>query len=374
MNLCLNKKMKALVSVLAFATMTYAQAPAADANQPAAAPAAETSVAPAAAPQETAPAAEASAPETAPAEAPVAAETASEPVSETAAVPVAVRGADAAAEPAVVSPAPEATPAVEEPAVMVAPKAVRGADNGYAAEDRSRSTTNTVYYEKVYTGDDGVPVRTVYVAQREGRDTVTLDKLMGLVPMTFKVGASGSIGSYYMSTSEWDGDQYDGMNWRAGLKTIIPLSEYTMGIKLGVLFEQSVASESYYINGLPYSYKFKQKKIDVPVLFTFKAPTSRIFFDLGAQLSIPLYDKLKYTKTDVKGTKTTHRIDMIDEDYRNSVDWAFLFGFSVLVHKHISLDIGADLGLSNLYDGHVKYMDLDLSATSFNIGLSLYAF
>ena len=365
MNLKMNK-IVGMLSIVALAGGAFAQAPAAapEAVAPAEAPAASEAT-PAATPEApaAAPAAEAVAetPAAEPQNTPVeTAAPAAAPVEESA--PVAVRGADAAAP-------------VEEPAVMVAPKAVRGADgSANATVERPRSTTNTVYYETIYTREDGVPVRTVYVAQREGKDTVSMDKLMGLVPMEFKIGAHGSIGSYYLSSNEWDGDQYDGMNWRAGLMSILPLSEYTMGVKLGVLYEQSEASQSYYINGIPYSFKFKQKKIDIPVLFTFKAPSSRIYFDLGAQLSIPLYDKLKYTYTDIDGKKGSARIDMIDENFRNSVDWSFLFGFSVMVHKYVSLDVGADIGLSNLYSGHIKYLDLELSPASFNIGLTLYPF
>ena len=345
MNIRMNK-IVGILSTLTLAGMVFAQDPVAPAEN-AAAPVEQ------AAPVAEAPAA---APEAAPVEEAVA------PAEESA--PVAVRGAEEV-------PAP-----VEEPVITEAPRAVRGAASTGPAEDpvqKFRDAKNTVYYEKVYT-NEGAPVRTVYVAQRNEKDSVTMEQLLGLVPMEFKVGAHGTIGSYYMSTNEWDGDQYDGMNWKLGLMSILPLSEYTMGIKVGVLYEQSEASQSYYVNGLPCTFKFKQKKIDVPVLFTFKAPTSRIYFDLGAQLSIPLYDKLKYTSTDASGKKSSNRIDMIDEDYRNSIDWAFVFGFSVMVHKHISLDVGADVGLSNIYSGHMKYVDLDMSSASFNIGLTLYPF
>ena len=298
------------------------------------------------------------------------------------AAPVAVRGADApaAAEaPAAVAEAPAAAEPVEEPAVVVAPKAVRGAgkneDVGPSSEaaQRFRDARNTVYYETVYTGQDGVPVRTVYVAEREGKDTVTLDDLRGLYPMSFKIGAHASVGAYQLAGNDWDSDQYNGMNWKAGIMSIIPLNAYTMGIKLGVLYEQAKASESYIVNEVPTSYKFSQKKIDIPVLFTFKAATSRIFFDLGAEMSIPVYDKLRLSYTDAKDNKHTDKIDMMD-DYRNSMDWAFVFGFSVMANQYISLDISANLGMSDLYDGHMKYLNLNLDASSFNVGISVYPF
>ena len=351
MEVQMNRKLTGILSVLALSAFTFAQEGAAATAAPAAAAPAEE------------------------------------------AAPVAVRGADAAAAPAAteqaaapvaaeapaaVAEAPAAEP-VAEPAVVVAPKAVRGAGNtedvgpSSEAAQRFRDARNTVYYETVYTREDGVPVRTVYVAEREGRDTVTLDELRGLYPMSFKIGAHASVGAYQLAGNDWDSDQYNGMNWKAGIMSIIPLNAYTMGIKLGVLYEQSRASESYYINGIPTSYKFSQKKIDIPVLFTFKAATSRIFFDLGAEMSIPVYDKLRISYTDAKDNKHTSKIDMMD-DYRNSMDWAFVFGFSVMANKYISLDIAANLGMSDLYDGHMKYLNLNLDASSFNVGISVYPF
>ena len=255
---------------------------------------------------------------------------------------------------------------------------MRGADNkdvgpSSEAAQRFRDARNTVYYETVYTREDGVPVRTVYVAEREGKDTVTMDELRGLYPMSFKIGAHASVGAYQLAGSDWDSDQYNGMNWKAGIMSIIPLNAYTMGIKLGVLFEQSRASESYYVNEVPTNFKFSQKKIDIPVLFTFKAATSRIFFDLGAEMSIPLYDKLRVSYTDGNDKKHSSRTDMMD-DYRNNLDWAFVFGFSVMANKYISLDISANLGMSDLYDGHMKNLNLNLDASSFNVGISVYPF
>lgn len=353
----MNRKITGILSVLALSAFTFAQEGAAATAAPAAAAPAE----------EAAPVAVrgADAPAAAAAEAPAATEQATAPVA--AEAPAAVAEATAAAEP------------VEEPAVVVAPKAVRGAgkneDVGPSSEaaQRFRDARNTVYYETVYTGQDGVPVRTVYVAEREGKDTVTLDDLRGLYPMSFKIGAHASVGAYQLAGNDWDSDQYNGMNWKAGIMSIIPLNAYTMGIKLGVLYEQAKASESYIVNEVPTSYKFSQKKIDIPVLFTFKAATSRIFFDLGAEMSIPVYDKLRLSYTDAKDNKHTDKIDMMD-DYRNSMDWAFVFGFSVMANQYISLDISANLGMSDLYDGHMKYLNLNLDASSFNVGISVYPF
>ena len=353
----MNRKITGILSVLALSAFTFAQEPAAVTAAPAAAaPAAEEAAAPVAV---------------------RGADAAAPAATEQAAAPVAAEAPAAAETPAPVAEAPAAEP-VAEPAVVVAPKAVRGADNkdvgpSSEAAQRFRDARNTVYYETVYTGPDGIPVRTVYVAERDGKDTVTMDELRGLYPMKFKIGAHASVGAYQLAGSDWDSDQYSGMNWKAGITSIIPLNEYTMGIKLGVLYEQSRASESYYVNGDPTNYKFSQKKIDIPVLFTFKAATSRIFFDLGAEMSIPVYDKLRVSYTDKDDKKHSSRTNMMD-DYRNSMDWAFVFGFSVLANQHISLDISANLGMSDLYNGHMKNMNLNLDASSFNVGISVYPF
>lgn len=353
----MNRTIKGFLAVVAMTAMSFAQAPANDATAPAAEPAA--------------PAVE-NAAEQAPAAAPAAVEAAPEE-----AAPVAVRGADAA-EPASVSSSSDvvtAAPAepVQEPAVVVAPKAVRGADKDPQAVERFRDAKNVVYYETVYTREDGVPVRTVYVAEREGKDTVTMDNLMGLKPMKFKIGAHASVGAYQISGNDWDSDRYTGMNWKAGLVALIPLSEYTMGIKLGALYEQTKASESYRINDVPTNFEFRQKMIDIPVLFSFKAPSSSLLFDLGVELGVPLYDKLKVTYTDRYSNRYSERVDLMD-DYRNALDWSFVFGFSIMANQYISLDIDAKLGMSDLYNGHLKYTNLNLDASSFNVGITLYPF
>lgn len=274
--------------------------------------------------------------------------------------PTAVRGGESAAP-------TQASTQVADPNVMVAPKSVRN----------NPEPTTTIYYEKVYAPEGHTQVRTVKVTQHETDESVTMDELMGLFPMTFKIGAHATIGGYQILGNDWDEDRYDGITWKAGLMSIIPLNQYTMGIKVGLLYEQSKASETYYINRVPTSFTFRQKKLDIPVMFSFKAASSRIYFDLGVQMSIPIYDKLKVSYTEIndnKSTKHSSRMDLIDTDYRNTLDWGFIFGISVMANKYVSIDLYADIGLSDMYDGHMDYMNMDLSSSSFNIGLTLYPF
>lgn len=346
MNFKANRKMVGFLSVLALSAMAFAQAPAAEAAAPAqAAPAAEQ-----AAPAETA----AAAPE--------------------AAAPV-EQAAPEAAAPA--QAAPEAAPAEEAPA----PVAVRG---GETAPQEQKPATKVVY-QPVYTAEpttvrstEYVPVRTIYVTQTsDGKDTVTFDELRGLVPIKTLVGIQASIGSYIIS-SDRDSyypifEDYYGMTWRAGAFTILPLTDYTVGLRLGVIFEQSDASttETYVSNSI--TAKFKQRKIDVPVLFAFKGARSSFMFEVGTQVSFPIKDEFKMSYEDEKS-----RIDMLDKDYRKSVDWDIVMGFSVKANQYVGLDFMINGGISNLYECNKTDFDLfnvnSLSATSFTLGLSLYLF
>lgn len=321
--------------------------------------------------------------------------------------PTAVRGESAPTE--VASPVAEATPGVEPAPVAepvsaqetpatsapvasadpVAPQAVRNGESSArpAAQPAARPVAKQTYVERVYIGMDGNPVHTVYVAeQSSGKDTVTMDQLMGRYPMEFKIGVQASIHSYFLSNGEygdWDEESFDGLSWRAGISALIPLNEYTMGVKLGVLYEQSNASENYYMGEakIPTHFKFEQKKLDIPVLFTFKSANSRFYFDMGAQLSIPLQDELKVSYTDPDSNKKIKSsADLMDDDYRNTLDWSLVFGFSVMPNKYVSLDVRAELGLSDLYDGYLNTVsdknaiDLNLSTSSFGIGVTLYPF
>ena len=346
----MNQKLSGILSVLALSAFAFAQAPEA---APAAAPAAET---PAVAEQAAAPA-EQAAPEAAPAavaEQPAA--PAAAPAAEEAPAPVAVRGGEVPAqEPAVAAPAPTET-----------------------------KTVTKIVYQPVYTTEptavrnpEYTPVQTVYVAQNPGKDTVTFDELRGFVPVKTLIGLQGSVGSYIVSSNRdsYDGfEDYYGLTWRVGAFTIFPLTEYTVGLRLGVLYEQSEASttETYGVNSVEsIKAKFKQRKIDVPVLFAFKSPRSTFMFEVGTQMSFPIKDEFKVSYTDA-----SYKLDMIDKDYRKMLDWDLVIGFAVRANKYVGLDFQINGGFSEMYDcekADYNVFNLNsLSASSFMLGLSFY--
>ena len=242
----MNLKVSGIISVLTLAAAVFAApqaqpaanaapaaAPAQEAAAPAAAPVAtEPAVEPApaaepAAEQAAAPATEqAAAPEqtAAPAEAP-AVEAAP---TEAAAAPLAVRGGEAPAPPSAPDPEQEAAPAAAAPA-----------------------PTQTVVYRTVYSSEpvelSGTKVHTVYVSPTDAQVSTSFDDLRGLIPMKWSLGVQGFIGSYHMYSSYSDDyylHDYDGLTWRAGLVGIIPVTQYTIGVKVAALFEQSEAKAS----------------------------------------------------------------------------------------------------------------------------------
>lgn len=343
MEVLMNQKLSGILSVLALSAFAFAQAPEA---APAAAPAAET---PAVAEQAAAPA-EQAAPEAAPA---AVAEQPAAPAAEEAPAPVAVRGGEVPAqEPAVAAPAPTET-----------------------------KTVTKIVYQPVYTTEptavrnpEYTPVQTVYVAQNPGKDTVTFDELRGFVPVKTLVGLQGSVGSYIITSNRDNYDYFEdyyGLTWRVGAFTVFPLTEYTVGLRLGVLYEQSEASttETYISSSI--KAKFKQRKIDVPVLFAFKSPRSTFMFEVGTQMSFPIKDEFKVSYTD-----ESYKLDMIDKDYRKMLDWDLVIGFAVRANKYVGLDFQINGGFSEMYDCEKADYDLfnlnSLSASSFMLGLSFY--
>ena len=249
------------------------------------------------------------------------------------------------------------------------------------AAEPAPAPKQTVVYRTVYSPEpvevSGTQVRTIYVTQSPSPESESFDDLRGLVPMKWSLGVQGFIGSYHMYSS-YDEDytlhDYDGLTWRAGLTGIIPVTQYTIGVKLAALFEQSEAKASGRTPQYSLKGKFKQRKVDVPVLFAFKAPRSGLMFEIGTQASMAIKDEFRAT---IDGK--TSKLDMIDKDFRNTIDWDIVCGFSIMANRYLGFDFRFNVGISNLYDTDnsqsMKLFEVDdLSSTSFLLGASFYIF
>ena len=335
----MNKKLTAFGIVLAMAAFAMAQEPAAPAAQPAenAAPAvaaeapAEPAVAENAAPEAAAPA-EAVEAQPAPA---------AEPVAEAA----------PAAEPAEEPVAPVVEP--DQFGDMPAPVAVRGVD-----------ASASPYY------DEPAPVQ----PKAEKRSSRPVSEP---IPMKFTFGGQAFLGTNTIFADDWNMDEsYSGIAWKAGLFAIFPLNATMMGFKIAVLYDHSDASATYYNVNFKrdMNIKFKMDRISVPLLFTLKSPYSSFTLDFGAQVSIPVQDRFKYSYEESSGTEY-HTADMIDLDYRNSVDFGLLLGLTIKANRYMSFDIRYECGVSNFYeDVPMDWRLNELTASTLLLGLSFYAF
>ena len=335
----MNKKVKAFGLVLAMAAFALAQEPAAPAAQPAenAAPAvaaeapAEPAVAENAAPEAAAPA------EAAEAQAVPAAE----PVAEAA----------PAAEPAEEPAAPVVDP--DQLGDMPAPVAVRGVD-----------ASASPYYEEPAPAQP----RAERTSSRPASEPI---------PMKFTFGGQAFIGTNTLFADDWSMDEsYSGIAWKAGLFAIFPLNANMMGFKVGVLYDHSDASATYYNVDFKkdMNVKFKMDRISLPFLFTLKSPYSSFTLDFGAQVSIPVRDRFKYSYDESSSSTEYHTADMIDLEYRNSVDFGLLLGLTIKANRYMSFDIRYECGFSNFYqDVPMAWRLNELTSSTLLRGLSFYA-
>ena len=346
----MNTKMKSFGFVLALAAFAMAQdaAPAAEAAAPAPETAAVQEAAPAEAPeaapaQESAAEPQAAAQEAAPAE----------PAPAQEAAPAPVETAAPAPEPAP-QPAPQPAPVADE-GDMPAPMAVRGVD----AES-----------QPVYGAQTTAPVETTV------RETRVYRLKAEPIPMKFTFGVQGFAGMNSIFDNNWDFDEsYDGVAWKAGLFAVIPLNEYTMGFRIGALYDHSDASATYSY-GSNYSkeanVKFKMDRVSIPLLFMLKSMYSSFSFDFGMQVSVPVQDTFKYSYEKSNGDPVNGNADMIDLDYRNSMDFALLLGLSIKANNYLSFDIRYECGISNIYEGVPGWRINELTTNSFLFGISFY--
>ena len=196
------------------------------------------------------------------------------------------------------------------------------------------------------------------------------------IPMKFTFGVQGFAGMNSIFDNNWDFDEsYDGVAWKAGLFAVIPLNEYTMGFRIGALYDHSDASATYSY-GSNYSkeanVKFKMDRVSIPLLFMLKSMYSSFSFDFGMQVSVPVQDTFKYSYEKSNGEPVNGNADMIDLDYRNSMDFALLLGLSIKANNYLSFDIRYECGISNIYEGVPGWRINELTTNSFLFGISFY--
>lgn len=258
------------------------------------------------------------------------------------------------------------------------PAAVRGAD---AAKPVSKKSSKKFVYRPVYSQSEvehhGRPVKTVYVSEKPTAQNIDMDQLRGLIPWNFTFGLQGFVGSNFLSgdNGRYEYDRYYGLIWSVGAFALFPLDEYNMAFKTGVLFEHDKVSNSYddYFKEQYSEHRvsFSQYRICVPLLLSLKSAKSNLYFDVGVQPAFAVSDKIRIKSSD-KSVNFTE--DMIEEEYRQGMDWSIVLGFGIRANRYIGFDARFSWGLNNQYDNYDKWRISNLSAKSITVGATFYAF
>lgn len=193
------------------------------------------------------------------------------------------------------------------------------------------------------------------------------------------VGYKGLTGSdpyrYYDHSNDKEIDPvnlFHGFPFEVGLLATIPLTEATVAIKIGALYEYTylIAQEKYFLktnesNASPWfeeDYREPEKehitqmRVSFPLLFALKGRSTPAMFEVGTKISIPIQDKYK-------------SINLVDYDLRPSVDVAFLIGGTAIVNKYLSITGHLEIQTQDVYDNELFVGVTDIMCLAYRIGV-----
>ena len=170
-------------------------------------------------------------------------------------------------------------------------------------------------------------------AERIQKNSVPFDFLVG---MTLNVGFKVINNETQLSRYEKE-DRivfFEGAFFQVGASVQLPLLKYHLAVRLGVLFEYAplYLSEPLYVDDGKGDYKrvtdggLSQGRIAFPILFAVKPRSSFVSFELGSQISIPLFDNLE-----LDGAR--------DRELDSSLEFSMLWGVGFRVNERIYLDL-----------------------------------
>ena len=173
-------------------------------------------------------------------------------------------------------------------------------------------------------------------AERIQKNSVPFDFLIGMtINMGFKVINNETQLNHYEKVERVV--FFEGVFFQAGASVQWPLLQYHLAVRLGVLFEYAplFLSEPLYVEDGNGEYKrvseggLSQGRIAFPILFAVKPRSSFVSFELGSQISIPLFDNLE-----LDGAR--------DRELDSSMEFSMLLGVGFRVNERIYLDLLLD--------------------------------
>ena len=184
-------------------------------------------------------------------------------------------------------------------------------------------------------------------AERIQKNSVPFDFLVGMtLNLGFKVINNETQLNHYEKVERVV--FFEGAFFQAGASVQWPLLQYHLAVRFGVLFEYAplFLSEPLYIEDGNGGYKrvsdgyLSQGRIAFPILFAVKPRSSFVSFELGSQISIPLFDNLE-----LDGAR--------DRELDSSMEFSMLLGVGFRVSERIYLDLLLDAKFYHKYNERI---------------------
>jgi len=206
-----------------------------------------------------------------------------------------------------------------------------------------------------FAQDESVNEYDRWMQAKAHRDSVRNAEMIqkNSVPFDFFVGMTMNLG-FKVINNETQLNRYEnverivffeGAFFQAGASVQWPLLKYHLAVRLGVLFEYAplYLSEPLYVDDGKGEYKrvsdgyLSQGRIAFPILFAVKPRSSFVSFELGSQISIPLFDNLE-----LDGAR--------DRELDSSMEFSMLLGVGFRVNERIYLDLLWDAKFYHKYN------------------------
>lgn len=197
------------------------------------------------------------------------------------------------------------------------------------------------------------------------------------VPFDFLVGMTLNVG-FKVINNETQLNHYEkierivffeGAFFQVGASVQWPLLQYHLAVRLGVLFEYAplFLSKPLYIEDGNGGYKrvtdggLSQGRIAFPILFAVKPRSSFVSFELGSQISIPLFDNLE-----LDGAR--------DRELDSSMEFSMLLGVGFRINERIYLDLLLDAKFYHKYNERFADGLADWSSVAIKAGVTFNPF
>ena len=193
------------------------------------------------------------------------------------------------------------------------------------------------------------------------------------------IGYKGLVGNdpyrYYCDPMQRDQDPvslFHGFPFEVGLLGVIPLSEATIAIKIGALYEYTylLALEDFFLKSNessdnpwlekqqrePEHGNITQMRVSFPMLLALKGRSSPAMFEIGLKLSIPILDEYE-------------SVNFVDYNLRPTVDVGYLIGATVIINKYFSIIGHLEIQPSDVYDDKLFVGVPDIMLVAYRIGV-----